>query len=128
MKEIKAWVCSYCNKVMKYKKAMEKHELSCMAGKEPRNCFVCDKVYFAKTCESYGHPWYMHRTCEYCEELNNGASQCDEITTNLALECEHFAYTSDRLFTGLKLDELSLRNDVIRKGNYKEVRKKQILK
>jgi len=125
MKEIKAYACEHCNKVMKYKKAMEKHELSCMAGKEPRNCFVCDKVYFAKTCESYGHPWYMHRTCDFCQEIQICE---DEIHTNLALECEHFNYTSDRLFTGLELEELPLRNDVIRKGNYKVVREKQILK
>lgn len=62
MKEIPAYQCTCCGKVLKTKRAADKHDKTCISDPEHKTCRTClhDKEW---TCEVRAYPNHFKRDC-----------------------------------------------------------------
>ena len=51
MKQIKAYRCDFCGKIVKTKAWMEKHELYCFKNPESKSCVTCFHLINCGLCE-----------------------------------------------------------------------------
>lgn len=69
------WECEHCGKKRNYSRAwIEKHEASCMANPDSKNCYKCIHLGISFVGETYcnmgveNRKSYTAQTCEYYEE------------------------------------------------------------
>lgn len=131
MKEIKAWVCSYCNKVYRSKQYCKKHEIECLQNPEVKNCYACENFYFANVgCDLFGCCIKEHGSVLKCVCFADDRI-LDYLTENQAVNCEDYEQTDDRIrkpnLTYEEIKEYAKPWQLTEYGK-RELRKKQLIK
>lgn len=65
------WECEHCGKKRNYSKTwIEKHEASCMANPDSKNCYKCKHLKEEKSCIKgmENRKSYTAQTCKHYEE------------------------------------------------------------